>query len=291
MRITSASPGPLIALRSRRTCTSTVRGSTWMSRPQTASSNCSRGEDPAGMLHQEFQQPVLGRAEMQRAAVAGDAVRVLVHRQVVEGQHAAAGDAAGPPQQRADAGQQPVHGEGLGDVVVGAGVEGADAVLLLGPGGHHDDRQVAGRRPAAELAADLEARKLRQHPVQQHQVGLGLGDAEQRLLPVRGLLDPEALLLQVVAQQGQQRRPRPRPPGWSGGHPRRMLRQAHVGHAQLPLIQPAAGRRHRPRCCPSAVPRSSPRPARHNAPSRRCWWRGRRCVPGSSPRTADGWPR
>src|SRR6516165_1858120 len=42
VRTTSISPGPLMALRRRRMWTSTVRGSTWMSRPQTALSTSSR---------------------------------------------------------------------------------------------------------------------------------------------------------------------------------------------------------------------------------------------------------
>jgi len=153
-----------------------------------------------------------------------------------EGQRAAGGDAARAPQQGADAGQQPVHGEGLGDVVVGADVEGTDAVLLLHPGGDHDDRQVARRRPATQLAADLEARELRQHPVQQDQVGPGLGDAQQGLLAIRGFLDPEALLLQVVAEQREQRHlvldHQDRRPGAPGDH---------VRHDRCSSFSPVAG--------------------------------------------------
>ncbi len=48
---------------------------------------------PARMLHEEFQQAELGRAEMDRARIAADAVRGQVHGDVVEVQHAFDGTA------------------------------------------------------------------------------------------------------------------------------------------------------------------------------------------------------
>ena len=57
-----------------------------------------------------------------------------------------------------------------------------------------------------DAAADLDAGERRQHPVEHHQVGAPLVDHEQRLLAVHGLTHFEAALLQVVAQQREQRR-------------------------------------------------------------------------------------
>ena len=59
---------------------------------------------------------------------------------------------------------QPVR---LGDVVVGADLEPDDGVDLAALGRDHDDRH---RRPAAELAAHVDAGHLRQHHVEQHEV-------------------------------------------------------------------------------------------------------------------------
>ena len=164
------------------------------------------GEDAARVLQEELQQAVFGRAQMQRAAIARDAMRVLVHREVMVAQRALLRHAAGPAQQGADAGKEGFHREGLGDVVVGTRIQGANRILVLGPGGDHDDRQVARVRSAAELAADFQARHGRQHPVEQDQVRTGLRDAQQRFLPIGRFLDGEALLFEVVAHQGQQRR-------------------------------------------------------------------------------------
>ena len=50
----------------------------------------------------------------------------------------------GPPQQGADARRQLLGLERLGDVVVGARLETGDHVVGVGPGGDHDDRDVAG---------------------------------------------------------------------------------------------------------------------------------------------------
>jgi hypothetical protein len=64
------------------------------------------------------------------------------------------GRAGGAAEDGAETGDQLADAEGLGDVVVGAGVEAADLVDLLGAGGQHDDGHQAIE--AAQLLADLE---------------------------------------------------------------------------------------------------------------------------------------
>ena len=129
------------------------------------------------MLHKELQKAELGGAEVDGAAVALHAVGGQVHGEVMERVLAANGNGAGAAEQGAHAGEQGVHAEGFDDVVVGAGVEAADGVLVLRAGGHHDDWQVTGLRAAPELAADLDPGHDGEHPVEQDDVGLGLGDA------------------------------------------------------------------------------------------------------------------
>ena len=76
---------------------------------------------------------------------------------------------------------------------------------LLAARGQHDDRHVAGLLAAAQAAADLDAGELRQHPVEQDEIGLFLGGDQQRLLAVLRLEHAIAFALQIVAQQRDQR--------------------------------------------------------------------------------------
>ena len=83
--------------------------------------------------------------------------------------HLLAGDARlGAAQQRAHAGQQLADPERLGQVVVGAGVERADLVLLLADRRDQQDRRA---QPVAQLPADVGAVGVGQHQVEDHQVG------------------------------------------------------------------------------------------------------------------------
>jgi hypothetical protein len=85
-----------------------------MSRPPHRVQQLLAREHPARVLQEEFQQPEFGGPEMQRPPVALHAVRVQVHRDVVEGSTPLVGTCRiGPPQQRADARQQRIHANGL----------------------------------------------------------------------------------------------------------------------------------------------------------------------------------
>ncbi len=55
--------------------------------------------------------------------------------------------------------------------------------------------------PVRILAAELDAGDVGQHPVEEHEVGLGLVDGDQRLVAVGGGGDGEALLLEVVGEE------------------------------------------------------------------------------------------
>ena len=163
-------------------------------------------EDAAGMLHEMAQQAEFGGPEMDRLGGARHAMRHQVHDDVGVGQRLVGQRRPDAAQHGADARHQLGGRERLGDIVVGAGVEPAHPVALLAARRQHDDRQVGGRGLAAQLAADLDARHQRQHPVEQDEVGHVLLDRGQRLLAVIGHRDAKARLLEVVAQQFDQRR-------------------------------------------------------------------------------------
>jgi hypothetical protein len=74
------------------------------------------------------------------------------------------------------AGQKFGEGEGLGEVVVGAGVEPLHAVLDLGAGGQHEYGHAYIGRP--QPLDDLDPVEVREHPVDHQQVeGLDKGAA------------------------------------------------------------------------------------------------------------------
>ena len=96
------------------------------------------------------------------------------------------------------AGHQLAQAERLGHVVAGAQLEAEHDVDLGVAGGHHDDRH---RLQRAHLLAQLDPRQIGQHHVQQDQVGMDPVEEPQRLVPVPGALDGEALAVQTRGQR------------------------------------------------------------------------------------------
>ena len=94
------------------------------------------------------------------------AVRLDVDPHPVGGRLGAVGGAAA--QQGPDPGQQFGQPEGLGDVVVGAGVQADHGVHLVGAGGQHQDREAVAL--GAQPAAHLQAVHAGQTEVEHHQV-------------------------------------------------------------------------------------------------------------------------
>src|SRR5581483_176896 len=103
------------------------------------------------------------------------------------------------PQDGADAGDELLRVERLGEVVVGAEVEAGDLVLVLAFGGEHDDGRLSVA--LAEPARDLHAVDLRHHQVEHDQVGVDGADLLERLAAVVGRLDLVALGAQVELHQ------------------------------------------------------------------------------------------
>ena len=94
--------------------------------------------------------------------------------------------------------------EGFGNVVIGAYAEAYDDVRLLVLCGEQDDGYVCGFRGVLELAGELDAGGVREHDVEQDEVGSVCADGRQRLGRVFGGGDDEAGGTQVHAEQFEQ---------------------------------------------------------------------------------------
>ena len=155
------------------------------------------GDDQPLVAHQVLEQLELavGELDLALAALHLARVRVELSRSPTTSEAAAARRPA--PQQRADPREQLLALERLRQVVVGAGVEAADAVLGLGASGQHQDRHVALR---AQAAADLDAVEAGQAEVEHDEVRDEAGGDVERLDAVgRG-----AHLVALVAQRAAQ---------------------------------------------------------------------------------------
>ena len=97
-------------------------------------------------------------------------------------------------QRGAQAGEQLVHPERLGHVVVGAGVERRDLVGLAVAHRQHDDRH---RAPAPQPADHVDAVDAREPEVEDHDVGVVARRELERLLAVGGEVDLVAAGAQV----------------------------------------------------------------------------------------------
>jgi len=167
-----------------------------------------------GVPHEEVQQAELGRPDAQlartfpvrvvcpaRATLVQQTVRGRVQPQRAERHRLLQRLRRLAPQHGAHARQQLPGREGLGEVVVGAGIEPAHLVRLLGARGQHDDGQRTRACVLAPAPRELQAALPGQHPVQQHQVGQRAADLRLCLHGVRGL---PHLVAGVAQRQGDQ---------------------------------------------------------------------------------------
>eukprot|EP01107_Rhizomastix_libera_P006422 TRINITY_DN20562_c0_g1_i1.p1 TRINITY_DN20562_c0_g1~~TRINITY_DN20562_c0_g1_i1.p1 ORF type:complete len:262 (+),score=-23.55 TRINITY_DN20562_c0_g1_i1:270-1055(+) len=157
--------------------------------------------DPLRVGHEEVQQAEFRRPQVHRAAVAQHPVGNGIQAQAFD-IHRVLGHLGRPPAQHClDAGLQLPGGEGFGDVVVGPGLEAGDLVVLLAPGGEHDDGHVLGPLVGPQLAGELHAGHAGQHPVQQDHVGQHLAHLALRLF---GIVGPQHLVPGMLQIGGDQ---------------------------------------------------------------------------------------
>jgi hypothetical protein len=164
------------------------------------------GEDLARVTHEERQELEGLGFDRQRFAVAqqpmtGD-VR-LDAAQVDRGRRRARDRHLGPAEEGPDAGRELTQREWLGHVVVGTELQPHDLVKLRVLGRQHDDRDTGF---GADDAGDLHAGQLRQHDVEEHQIGSLSAEPGERLATIRGGDDPIAVDLERVDQGLAQRR-------------------------------------------------------------------------------------
>ena len=90
------------------------------------------------------------------------------------------------PHQTLDARHQLEVVDRLGQKIVGASLQAAHAISHLVERGHHNDRDMRGRRIAFQPAADLEAVHVRHHDIEQDNVDLAVLAGLDGIGPVQG---------------------------------------------------------------------------------------------------------
>ena len=140
--------------------------------------------DAVRVGHQEGEQPVLRRAERNGLAVSGHAMSRLVERQSFDIDALGVADRSAAAQDGLDPRDQLARGERLGHVVVGTRLEARDLVGFFAARRQHHHRDVARVGVAAQHPDQFDAAHVRQHPVDQDEVGAPVADARERRLAV-----------------------------------------------------------------------------------------------------------
>jgi hypothetical protein len=146
------------------------------------------GQRPPRIAHQEPQQLELGDGQIDRLPRPRDLVRVLVQDQVADHElraRPARRRDSRPAHQPTKSGQQLLHRERLGDVVVRAGGDPGDAVLDRVASGEEQDAH--GRVRLSKMSQHVQSRHVGQPHVQHDDVGRsGPGRADRRVAIGRG---------------------------------------------------------------------------------------------------------
>src|SRR6266540_4207934 len=155
-------------------------------------------EELARVRDERLEQRVLGLREVNRPVRSGYQATRQIDLEFAESENGGA-DLLRlcPAELGPETGQDLLHPEWLGHVIVGPGVEGRDLVGLLVPDGKDDDRDVGeGPHPTDHLGA-VEIGKAQ---IQEHQVRSVLGRCHHGLLAGAGGLDRVAVGLQARPQ-------------------------------------------------------------------------------------------
>ena len=106
-------------------------------------------------------------------------------------------------EQHGDTGQHLGAVKGLGEELLGPGLDPLDAILLGGVSGNHHHRDGAQRLILLDLAADLVAVHPRHHDIEQHQIDSLVAQPAQGRIPVLHQHDPVTAGRQHRLQQCQ----------------------------------------------------------------------------------------
>ena len=166
--------------------------------PQAVGQRATR-DDAAGVAHEALEQVVFRARERDEDAAARDAARRRIEPQIrdlqlrVVRRRAAAAERAQPRDEHRER-------KRLGEVVVGAGVEGPDDVRRGVAGGEHQHRRAI--RARAKALHDLHPVEARQHHVEDGDVEVGGGRELHGLRPGRRDLHDVPVLGEAAPHQG-----------------------------------------------------------------------------------------
>jgi len=151
-------------------------------------------QHPSRIGGQRDEQPVFDLGQAQGGIAAHDATIDAVDGEVAKAQQRFLRQLATgmPAQQGARPGQQFGDAEGLGQVIVGPGVEGIDLAALLAACRQDQDRS---RRPGAVVANEIDPVAIRQAQIEHDQIGPLFGRQHGRVADGRRLMRRETLAL------------------------------------------------------------------------------------------------
>jgi len=147
---------------------------------------------------EEFQERIFLGGEADGASSAHHGVAGGIHRQIAHLDHGRA-ENGGTPQQGAEASEELLEVERLGQVIVGSAVEAGHAVVHAAAGGEHQDGDA--RAAAAQLPAHGMAVLQGQHDIEDDQVVLVDGGKVHGLLAVAGQVHGVGLFAQAFSQE------------------------------------------------------------------------------------------
>ena len=145
------------------------------------------GIHPLRVGHEELEHPVLGGPERHGHLTHQDTVARLVQGQALEIDPFTLTGRPHAAQHGVDPRQQFAWREGLGHIVIGTALKACDFVAFLRTGRQHDDGHFAGFPIALERPGQLQTAHVREHPVDQHQVGSAVGQQRPGGAAILGL--------------------------------------------------------------------------------------------------------
>jgi hypothetical protein len=140
----------------------------------------------------------LQRGELDEALAAPDLVRGDIHDEIGAAEQLTAAWLA-PAKERAHPREELVEREGLGEIVIGAGVESGDAVGDGVACGEHQDRDVRSR---AQSPADFDTVDAREHHVEDNDVRWSIPRFDERVGSVSDNIHGIALVCERTPERG-----------------------------------------------------------------------------------------